>query len=77
MRIGKMTRFFHKRKEKYMKQKVDFTLKLDAALLEKAEALAQIEGQSTNNMIAGLIRSAVAYHERVHGKIDTSSAKKI
>lgn len=60
-----------------MKQKVDFTLKLDAALLEKAEALAHIEGQSTNNMIAGLIRSAVAYHERVHGKIDTSSAKKI
>lgn len=52
-----------------MKQKEEITVRLDRSLLDKAEALAEIEGQSLNNMIVSLVRQNIAYHERVHGKI--------
>jgi len=52
-----------------MKQKLEYTIRIDEDLLKKAEALAEIEGQSLNNMISALIRQSVSYHERVHGKI--------
>ncbi len=52
-----------------MKQKEEITVRIDKALLDKAQALAEIEGQSLNNMIVSLVRQSVAYHERVHGKI--------
>ncbi len=58
-----------------MKQKEEITVRIDKALLDKAQALAEIEGQSLNNMIVSLVRQSVAYHERVHGKI-TVQAKK-
>lgn len=52
-----------------MKQKAEITVKIDENLLKKAETLSEAQGQSINNMIVGLIRDAVAYHERVHGKL--------
>lgn len=52
-----------------MKQKEEITVRIDKSLLDKAEALAEIEGQSLNNMIVSLVRQNIAYHERVHGKI--------
>lgn len=52
-----------------MKQKEEITVRIDRSLLDKAEALAEIEGQSLNNMIVALVRQNIAYHERVHGKI--------
>ena len=52
-----------------MKQKVEYVVHIDGELLKKAEALAEIEGQSLNNMIVSLVRQNIAYHERVHGKI--------
>ena len=57
-----------------MKAKTDITVRIDDALLAKATALAEIEGQSLNNHIVSLIRQSVQYHERVHGKIDVSKA---
>lgn len=55
-----------------MKSKTELTVRIDSALLAKATALAEIEGQSLNNHIVSLIRQSVAYHERVHGKIEAT-----
>ena len=58
-----------------MKQKVDYTIRIDEDLLNKAEVLAEIEGQTLNNMISALIRQSVSYHERVHGNITVKKYK--
>ena len=52
-----------------MKNKVKFEINSDPELCRKAAAVAAHEGLSFNNYIVKLMRSSVAYHERVHGKI--------
>ena len=34
--------------------------------------VAESEGRELNNHILHLVRTNVAYHERIHGKVDTS-----
>ncbi len=54
------------------KQKVRFTARLDEDMLKKFFAVAEAEGRDPNNHFLHLVRTNVAYYERVHGKIDTS-----
>ncbi len=55
-----------------MKNKAEFTVRIDPELYKKLLVLAETEGCSVNNHILHLIRTNVAYHERVHGRLDTS-----
>ena len=57
-----------------MKNKAKFAVSADAELCRKAAAVAAHEGLSFNNYIVKLMRSSVAYHERVHGKINPAGA---
>jgi len=54
------------------KNKHSFTVRLDEEMLKKFLAVAQAEGRSPNNHFLHLVRTNVAYWERVHGKIDIS-----
>ncbi len=55
-----------------MKNKAAFTVRLDEELYRKLLAVAAAEGTSLNNHLLRLIRTNVAYYERVHGRIDPS-----
>ncbi|MBE6614058.1 MAG: hypothetical protein E7631_01955 [Ruminococcaceae bacterium] len=54
------------------KNKASFTAKIDEDLLKKFYAVAAAEGRSPNNHFLHLLRTNVAYYERIHGKIDTA-----
>lgn len=54
------------------KNKIIFTVRIDEELYKKMLATAEAEGRDINNHLLHLIRTNVAYHERIHGKIDTS-----
>jgi len=53
-----------------MKNKTAFTVRLDEELYRKLLAVAAGEGMTLNNHLLKLIRTNVAYYERVHGRID-------
>ena len=55
-----------------MKNKAVFSVRLDAELYKKLIAVAEAEGRNVNNHMLHLIRTNIAYHERVHGRVDTS-----
>ena len=55
------------------KSKVRFEVRIDEELYRKMAAVAAAEGRDVNNHILHLVRTNVQYHERIHGKIDTSS----
>ena len=52
------------------KNKVSFTVRVDEELYRKMLAVAEAEGRDENNHLLHLIRTNVAYYERIHGKID-------
>ena len=54
------------------KNKVNFSVHIDEELYKKMLAVAEAEGRNENNHILHLIRTNIAYYERVHGKVDTS-----
>lgn len=54
------------------KNKVTFEVRIDEELYRKLLAVAAAEGLNLNNHLLHIIRTNVAYHERVHGKIDVS-----
>ncbi len=54
------------------KNKVTFNVRIDEELYKKLLAVAEFEGLNVNNHMLHVIRTNVAYHERVHGKIDVS-----
>ncbi|MBQ8641913.1 MAG: hypothetical protein IJ480_06810 [Clostridia bacterium] len=54
------------------KNKAAFTARIDEELLKKFYAVALAEGRSPNNHFLHLLRTNVAYYERIHGKIDVS-----
>ena len=58
-----------------MKNRVKVILRADEELCRKACAVAEHEGMTFNNYIIRLMRSSVAYHERVHGKIDPAKSE--
>ena len=55
------------------KNKTVFSVRIDEAMYKKMLAVAKAEGRDLNNHMLHLIRTNIAYHERVHGKIDISS----
>ena len=54
------------------KNRITFTGRIDEELYKKMLAVAEAEGRDVNNHMLHLIRQNVAYHERVHGRIDPS-----
>ena len=54
------------------KNKVVFQVRLDEEMYKKMAAVAEFDGCDVNNHILHLVRTNIAYHERVHGRIDTS-----
>lgn len=50
-------------------EKETFEVRMDAELFRKMNVVAEFSGQSLNNYILSLVRTNVAYHEKVHGKI--------
>ncbi len=54
------------------KNKITFDIRIDEELYKKLLAVAEFEGLNVNNHMLHIIRTNVAYHERVHGKIDVS-----
>ncbi len=58
-----------------MKSKLRVEVRLDEDMLRKAAAVAKHEGLGFNNYMMKLIRNSVAYHERVHGRIDPNKSE--
>ena len=54
------------------KNKVTFQVRLDEEMYKKMLAVAEFDGVDVNNHILRLVRTNIAYHERIHGKIDVS-----
>ena len=54
------------------KNKVNFSVRLDEEMYKKMCAVASFNGVDINNHILSLVRTNIAYHERVHGHIDVS-----
>lgn len=54
------------------KNKVTFPVRLDEEMYKKMLAVARFDGVDVNNHILHLVRTNIAYHERIHGRIDTS-----
>ena len=54
------------------KSKVNFNVRLDEEMYRKMVAVADFNKVDINNHILSLVRTNIAYHERVHGKIDIS-----
>lgn len=52
-----------------MKNKSELTVRIDEELLKKLEIAAEAEGMTVNNRILQMIRSNIAYYEKIHGKI--------
>ena len=57
------------------KNKVTFDVRVDEELYKKLISVANAEGKNLNNHLLHIIRTNVAYHERVHGKIDVSKVE--
>lgn len=60
-----------------MKNKVSYTIKTDEETLKKAIFIANNSNCNPNNHIIGLLRTNIAYYERVHGKITAKDLEKI
>ncbi|MBE6598374.1 MAG: hypothetical protein E7638_02905 [Ruminococcaceae bacterium] len=54
------------------KNKATFEVRIDEDLYKKLLVVAEAEGLNLNNHMLHIIRTNVAYHERVKGKIDIS-----
>ena len=54
------------------KNKVAFVARMDEDMYKKFIAVAEKEGRTPNNHFLYLLRTNIAYYERIHGKLDTS-----
>ena len=54
------------------KNKITFTVRVDEDIYKKMLAVAEFDKRDVNNHILHLLRTNIAYHERIHGKIDPS-----
>ncbi len=57
------------------KNKTVFSVRIDEELYKKTLAVAEAEGRDLNNHLLHLIRTNIAYYERIHGKVDVSKVK--
>ena len=55
------------------KNKATFEVRIDEDLYKKLLVVAEAEGLNLNNHMLHIIRTNVAYHERVKGNIDISN----
>ena len=60
-----------------MKNKITIETKLDEEIVKKLLYVAKAEGRSVNNHMLHLIRTNIAYYERVHGKIPPKELESI
>ena len=54
------------------KNKITFSVRVDEDIYKKMLAVAEFDKRDVNNHILHLLRTNIAYHERIHGKIETS-----
>ena len=54
------------------KNKITFSVRVDEDIYKKMLAVAEFDKRDVNNHILHLLRTNIAYHERIHGKIDVS-----
>ncbi|MBO5273678.1 MAG: hypothetical protein IJA85_07155 [Clostridia bacterium] len=59
-----------------MKNETTTEIKISGDLLAKLQYVADAEGRSLNNQFLMMARNAVAYYEKVHGKIKDADLKK-
>lgn len=57
------------------KNKIAFVARMDEDMYKKFIAVAEKEGRSLNNHFLHLLRTNIAYYERIHGKLDTSTVE--
>ena len=57
-----------------MTEKTLYELRIEPEQFRKMEIVAEKEGLSVNNYILKLIRTNIAYYERIHGKIRPEKA---
>lgn len=53
-----------------MKQKCEFSVRVDSDLYKKLYYIAQKENNNLNNHMLHMIRQNVQYYEKVHGRIN-------
>ena len=58
-----------------MKQKSEFSVRLDTELYKKLIYVAEKENNNLNNHMLHMIRQNVQYFEKVHGRINTANIK--
>lgn len=58
-----------------MKQKCEFSVRLDNELYKKLIYVAEKENNNLNNHMLHMIRQNVQYYEKVHGRINTAQIK--
>ena len=55
--------------------KIAFVARMDEDMYKKFIAVAEKEGRSPNNHFPHLLRTNIAYYERIYGKLDTSTVE--
>ncbi len=58
-----------------MKEKTEFSVRLDSDLYKKLRYVAGKENNNLNNHMLHLIRQNVQYYEKVHGRINVATLK--
>lgn len=58
-----------------MKEKSEFSVRLDSDLYKKLRYVAGKENNNLNNHMLHLIRQNVQYYEKVHGRINVATLK--
>lgn len=58
-----------------MKQKQEFSVRIDSDLYKKLIYVAEKENNNLNNFMLHVIRQNIQYYEKVHGKINTNNIK--
>lgn len=56
-----------------MKEKVEFTVRIDSDLYKKLRYVANKENNNLNNHMLHMIRSNVQYYEKVHGRLNANN----
>ncbi len=58
-----------------MKEKSEFSVRLDSDLYKKLKYVASKENNNLNNHMLHMIRQNVQYYEKVHGRINVNLIK--
>ncbi len=64
-----------RQRSKKVKEKAEFTVRLDSALYKKLRYVSSKENNNLNNHMLHMIRQNVQYYEKVHGRINVNNIK--